>query len=204
MMHTHGTTHIDALCHVFRDGRMYNGYSTAEAITSRGAERNSISNVDAIATRGVLLDLAKYHGVTHLAADHEITPEEVEAVAAAQGVAIGRGDAVLFRTGFMQLWKSKPEEYDRAQPGVNHAVARWAGEREIVLMGADNSAVEIFPTAAGLPVHQEFIRDQGGYLLELLYLDELARDQVYEFMFVVAPLRIDRGLGSPINPIALV
>jgi kynurenine formamidase len=87
---------------------------------------------------------------------------------------------------------------------VNHAVAQWAGEREIVLLGADNSAVEIFPTKTYLPVHQEFIRDQGGYLLELLYLDELARDQVYEFMFVVAPLRIDRGLGSPINPIAMV
>jgi kynurenine formamidase len=204
MMHTHGTTHIDALCHVFRDGRMYNGYSTAEAITSRGAERNSICNVDAIATRGVLLDLAKHHGVEHLAADHEITPDELETVAAAQGVTIGSGDAILFRTGFMKLWKLDAEAYDRAQPGVNHAVAQWAGDREVVLLGADNSAVEIFPTEAYLPVHQEFIRDQGGYLLELLYLDELARDQVYEFMLVVAPLRIDRGLGSPINPIALV
>jgi len=108
----------------------------------------------------------------------------------------------LFRTGFMQLWKRSPEEYDRAQPGVNLAVARWAGEREIVLLGADNSAVERVADSS-LPVHQEFIRDQGGYLLELLYLDDLARDQVYEFMLVVAPLRIDRGLGSPINPIAL-
>jgi kynurenine formamidase len=203
VMHTHGTTHIDALCHVFRDGRMYNGYSAGDTVSSRGAERNSISNVDVIATRGVLLDLPKFHGVEHLAADHEITPREVEAVAAAQGVAIGSGDAVLFRTGFMRLWQRDSEEYDRAQPGINHAVAQWAGEREVVLLGADNSAVEIFPTAAYLPVHQEFIRDQGGYLLELLYLDELARDQMYEFLLVVAPLRIERGLGSPINPIAL-
>ena len=204
MMHTHGSTHIDALCHVFRDGRMYNGYSTAETITSRGAERNSISNVDVIATRGVLLDLPKYHNLAHLPAAHEITPQEVEAVAAAQGITIGRGDAILFRTGFMQLWQRNAEEYDRAQLGVNHVVAQWVGDREIVLLGADNSAVKIFPTVPYLPVHQEFIRDQGGYLLELLYLDDLARDQVYEFMLVVAPLRIDRGLGSPINPIALV
>jgi kynurenine formamidase len=104
----------------------------------------------------------------------------------------------------MQVWKRDAEEFDRAQPGVNHATARWAGDRELVLLGADNSAVEIFPRAANLPVHQEFIRDQGGYLLELLDLDELARDHVYEFMFVVAPLRISAGLGSPINPIALV
>jgi kynurenine formamidase len=204
MMHTHGTTHIDALCHVFRDGRMYNGYSTAQTISSKGAERNSIFNVDAIATRGVLLDLPRHHGVAHLDADHEITPGEIEAAAAAQGIAIGSGDAILIRTGFMQLWERNPEAFDRAQPGVNHAVAEWAGDREIVLLGADNSAVEIFPTPEHLPVHQEFIRDQGGYLLELLYLDELARDQVYEFMLVVAPLRIERGLGSPINPIALV
>ena len=152
MLHTHGTTHIDALCHVFRDGRMYNGYSTAETITSRGAARNSIFNVDVIATRGVLLDFPKYHGVAHLEAGHEITPEEVEAVAAAQGVTIGSGDAVLFRTGFMQVWKRDAEEFDRAQPGVNHATARWAGDRELVLLGADNSAVEIFPRAANLPV----------------------------------------------------
>jgi len=204
MMHTHGTTHIDALCHVFRDGRMYNDYSAAEFITSQGAERNSISNVEVIATRGVLLDLPKFHGIAHLPADHEITPQEIEAVAAAQGVAIGSGDAILIRTGFMQLWERDPGKYDSAQPGVNRAAAVWAGEREVVLMGADNSAVEIFPTPAYLPVHQEFIRDQGGYLLELLYLDELARDRVYEFMLVVAPLRIDRGLGSPVNPIALI
>ncbi len=204
MMHTHGTTHIDALCHVFRDGRMYNGYSTAETISSQGAERNSISNVDVIATRGVLLDFPRYYGVSHLAADHAITPQEIEAVAAAQHVAIGCGDALLLRTGFMQVWTEDEKAFDRAQPGVNLASAQWAGERELVLLGADNSAVEVFPTTPPLPVHQEFIRDQGGYLLELLNLDELARDQVYEFMFVAAPLRIERGLGSPVNPIALV
>ena len=64
--------------------------------------------------------------------------------------------------------------------------------------------MEVFRTTPPLPVHQEFIRDQGGHLLELLNLDELARDQVNEFMFVAAPLRIERGLGSPVNPIALV
>ena len=203
MMHTHGTTHIDALCHVFRDGQMYNGYSTVEHISSAGAQRNSIFNVDVIATRGVLLDVAKFHNVEHLPRGHQITPEEIEAVAAAQSVSIGSGDALLFRTGYLKVWSTDPEDFDRAQPGVNLAAAQWAGEREVVLLGADNSAVEAFPAATHLPVHQEFIRDQGGYLLELLNLDDLARDAVYEFMFIVAPLRIDRGLGSPINPIAL-
>jgi kynurenine formamidase len=203
MMHTHGTTHIDALCHVFRDGKMYNGYETLANITSKGAERNAIFNVDTIVTRGVLLDVAGFRKVEHLPANHAITPQEVEAVAQAQGVTIGAGDALLIRTGFLKVWNDDVDTFNKAQPGVNLAVAQWAGEKQIVLLAADNSAVEIYPTDPPLQVHQEFIRDQGGYLLELLNLDEIARDRVYEFMLVVAPLRLDKGLGSPINPIAI-
>lgn len=203
MMHTHGTTHIDALCHVFRDGKMYNGYETLAHITSRGAERNAIFNVDTIVTRGVLLDVAGQRKVEHLSANDAIGPDELEAVAKAQNVKIGSGDALLIRTGFMKVWNQDVDTFNRAQPGLSHAAAQWAGDKEIVLLAADNSAVEIFPTDPPLPVHQEFIRDQGGYLLELLNLDELARDRIYEFMFVVAPLRLDRGLGSPINPVAI-
>ncbi len=203
MMHTHGTTHIDALCHVFRDGQMYNGYPTAEHVTSAGATRNAIDQVGAIVTRGVLLDFATHLGVDHLAADTVITPEQAEAVAAAQGVAIEPGDALLLRTGWLRVWQRDPGEFNRRQPGPSLAFSRWAAEREVVLLAADNSAVEAFPVEGGLPVHQDFLRDRGGYLLELLDLDELARDRVWEAMLVVAPLRIWRGLGSPITPVAI-
>lgn len=203
MIHTHGTTHVDALCHVFRDGQMYNGYSTAENIQSWGALRNSIDNVGVIATRGVLLDFARHHGVAHLPAEHVITPEEIEAVAHAQGVEIESGDALLFRTGWLRVWERDPEEFNRRQPGPSLLASRWAGEREVAVLAADNSAVEAFPVEGGLPVHQDFIRDQGGYLMELLDLDALAGDQVWEFLFVVAPLRLYRGLGSPITPVAI-
>ena len=71
------------------------------------------------------------------------------------------------------------------------------------MLAADNSAVEAFPVADGLPVQQEFLRDQGGYLMELLDLDALARDRVWESLFVVAPLRLWQGLGSPITPVAI-
>ena len=203
MMHTHGTTHIDALCHVFRDGLMYNGFSAEKMISSEGALRNAISNVDALTTRGVLIDVAAYHGVEALEAGHAITPEEVDAIASRQGVSIEPGDALLFRTGFMKVWRQNPAEFDRAQPGITLETAQWAGERQIVLLGADNSAVETFADDVELPVHDEFIRNQGGYLMELLNLDTLAMDRIYEFLLVVAPLRISNGLGSPLNPIAL-
>lgn len=203
MIHTHGSTHVDALCHAFRDGKMYNGYSTLENIDSRGAKKNAIDNVGCIATRGVLLDLAKHHGVEHLAAGHVVSPDEIERVAAAQGVEIGSGDALLFRTGWIRVWDRDPDEFNRSQPGPSLAAAQWAGEREVAILAADNSAVEAFPMGDVLPVHQEFLRDQGGYLMELLDLDALAADEVYEFLFVVAPLRIRMGLGSPITPVAI-
>lgn len=203
MMHTHGTTHMDALCHVFRDGAMYNSFSTTENIDSRGAKRNAIDNVGGIVTRGVLLDFPRHLGVPHLEAGHVIAPEEVEAVAAAQGVEIGSGDAVLFRTGWRQVWEEDRDRFNRSQPGPGVEVARWAGQRQVPILAADNSAVEAYPLSEGMGVHQEFIRDQGGYLMELLELDDLARDEVWEFLFVVAPLRIKRGLGSPITPLAI-
>ena len=191
------------MCHVFRDGQLYNGWPAAEHVTSRGATRNSIDNVGAIVTRGVLLDVAAHRGVDHLPAGEVITPDELEAVAKAEGVEIRSGDALLIRTGWLATWERDVEAFNRSQPGPSLEAARWAGRKQVAVIAADNSAVEAFPVADGLPVHQEFLRDQGGYLMELLDLDELARDRVYESMFVVAPLRLWRGLGSPITPVAI-
>lgn len=203
MMHTHGTTHVDALCHVFADGQLYNGHSAADAIDARGAKTNAITNIGGIVTRGVLLDVAGYHGVEHLVPEHIISPEEIEAVAKKQGVAIESGDALLFRTGFLKVWENDPAEFNARQPGPSLAAAQWAGEHEIVVLAADNSAVEAFPLDVGQVVHQEFLRNQGGYIMELLDLDALAEDEVYEFQFVVAPLNIKMGMGSPITPLAI-
>jgi kynurenine formamidase len=203
MMHTHGTTHVDALCHVFADGKLYNGFAADGSIDGTGAQRNAISNVGALVTRGLLVDLAGHRGEPHLRQDHVITPEELESVLAARGLAARSGDVLLVRTGWMSVWQGDPARFDRAQPGIGIDAARWAGEREIVALGADNSAVEAFPVPGGLAVHLEFIRNQGGYLIELLDLDALAADGVYEFMFVLAPLRIARGLGSPVTPVAI-
>lgn len=203
MMHTHGTTHVDALCHAFSDGKIYNGFPAAEAIDARGSAKNAITNIGAIVTRGVLLDFPKHLGVEHLEADHIIMPSEIEAVAKAQGVQIESGDALLFRTGWLKVWEEDEDRFNKQQPGPSIEAAHWAGEHEIVVLAADNSAVEAFPRGDSLSVHQEFLRNQGGYIMELLDLDALAADKVYEFQFIVAPLRIDMGLGSPINPVAI-
>lgn len=203
MIHTHGSTHVDALCHVFAEGRLYNGYPADTAIDGRGSKKNAIDKIGAIVTRGVMLDFCAHHGVEHLAPDHIITPEEVEAVAAAQGLEIGQGDAVLFRTGWLKVWERDEALFNARQPGPSLAVAQWAGRRGVAVMAADNSAVEAHPLPEGLVLHQEFLRNQGGYLMELFDLEALALDRVYEFLFIVAPLNITMGMGSPITPLAI-
>jgi kynurenine formamidase len=43
----------------------------------------------------------------------------------------------------------------------------------------------------------------GIHLLENLKLDDLAARRVYEFAFVVQPLKIQGGTGSTVAPIAI-
>ena len=101
VMHTHGTTHIDALCHIFAENQMYNGYRVDESIhPTTGASKNGVQNIVSIVGRGVLLDIAGYRGVDHLESSDEIPPAELDACAQAQGVEIKAGDIVLLRTGW--------------------------------------------------------------------------------------------------------
>lgn len=204
MIHTHGTTHMDALCHILYDGKMYNGYDSARSIDSFGAKRNAIDNVGAIVTRGLLVDVAGARGVDHLPADAVITPEETERILAANGQEAREGDALLFRTGWLRTWEKAKDAFNTRQPGVGIELALWAKARGVAVIAADNSAVEAFPVGPEfLPVHREFLWNQGGYLMELLDLDALAADGSDEFMFVAAPLRIVKGLGSPLTPLAI-
>ena len=204
MIHTHGSTHLDALCHYYVDGEMYNGVKAADVLDGRGARKHAITNVGGIVTRGVLLDVARHWGVDALAAEDVIGPDELEALAAAKGVQFEAGDAVLIRTGWMTRWDGDQRAFHAQQPGINLAAAEWAGEQEIALLCSDNSALEWFPVKDDfLPVHREFLRNQGGYLLEMLNLEAIAAAGVYEFLFMLAPLNIKLGLGSPVTPLAI-
>lgn len=204
LMHTHGTTHVDALCHVFFDNQMYNGYRASESIhPTTGASRNGIHNVEALVGRGVLLDIAGQRGVAHLDLNEEITPQELDACARAQGVEVRPGDIVMIRTGWLRVFEEDRELFDSGCPGPNGDVAAWFREHDLCAMGADNVAVETMAHRPGHPLHVSIIRDQGGYLLEFVNLEEIAVDRVYEFLFVAAPLRLLNGIGSPINPLAI-
>lgn len=205
LLHTHTATHLDALCHVWQDAQLYNGFPSSE-IDVQGARRNGVHNVRALITHGVLLDVAAHRGVDHLEATDVIPAAELDAVARAQGVDVGVGDIVLIRTGWIRMMKQDRARFDGTdEPGPGSDVVAWFRQHDLTGLGADNAAVEVRRSEAPghLPVHVGVIRDLGGYLIEFLNLDELAADHVYEFQFVLAPLRILHGIGSPVNPIAI-
>ncbi|HEY7034301.1 MAG TPA: cyclase family protein [Thermomicrobiales bacterium] len=205
-LYTHGTTHIDALSHIFYDNRFYNGYRVDESFDPRrGAVKNGMHNASALVGRGVLLDVAGHRGVEHLGLNEEIAPEELDACARAQGVAIQAGDVVLIRTGWLRVFAADRALFEAGEPGPGGRAGAWFRAHDLCAVGADNRAVETlaFPAATPWPLHVEVVRNLGGYLMELLDLEGIAADKVYEFLFVGAPLPLVGGIGSPLNPLAI-
>jgi kynurenine formamidase len=210
----HGTgTHLDALCHMWTRGEMYNGWS-GNWVRSAGAMRLGIENVGGIATRGILLDVAGHRGMEILDPDDLITEDDLLECARSEGVDFASGDAVLVRTGWMATYASDPTGFSGMQPGLSASAGLLLARRDVCLVGADNAAVEAFPGSPapnpddprhGLHsrLHVAFLRNLGIYLLEMLDLDRLAAERIYEFQFALAPLLIDGGSGSPVNPLAI-
>jgi kynurenine formamidase len=210
----HGTsTHMDALCHMWYDDRLYNGFR-GDSVRSYGATRCGIDKVKGLITRGLLLDVAGHQGKPHLDPGYAVSAEELAAVAAAEGVHPERGNVVLVRTGWMGRG---PEPYNEFQPGVADEGGVWLADQGVVAIGCDNTSVSPQPpvdvTAPKPPepgrepepgLHILMLRDRGVYLIEMLDLEALARDRRHEFLFMAAPLQIKGGTNSPINPLAVV
>lgn len=205
VMHSHSGTHIDALCHIWYEDRLYNGFDPTEHVSSYGITRNSIDNLPFIVGRGVLLDIAGWKGVEHLRMGEAVTADDLDQCAAAQGVEVRSGDTLLVRTGWLQVMAADRALFDSGEPGIDETVLPWLKARDVVGVGVDNYGVEVLDhmPPRDLPVHRIGIRDLGLYLMENLDLEELAADKAYESFLVIAPLRLTGGAGSPINPIAI-
>jgi kynurenine formamidase len=207
----HSTTHWDALSHVYYDGKIYNGAS-AEEVDQTGTPHSDIDAVhDDLVGRGVLLDLARHLGVDELEPGYAVSPEELTACAEKQGVAVGEGDIMLVRTGVLNRvdgddWSGF---HGAPRPGLHYTTVEWMKDRGVAAAAADNNGVEAPSTLDGVrnPLHMLALRDVGIYLGEFWDLEELAADcaadGVYEFLLAAQPLRIDGGVGSPINPLAI-
>jgi kynurenine formamidase len=224
-MHQQYSTQWDGFPHSFYGGKMYNGYDAA-AVTATGTAQLSIHHwADRIATRGILLDVAKYKGVDNLEKGYVITPEDLDGCAKAQNLEVQSGDILCIRTGWMKVmmkmaWPMRgTEPYERGEPGIGIRACKWIKDKQISAVAVDNLGVEAIPFDPegvklvndvgfkGFPVHAELLVHQGVSLGEIWNFEELAEDcnadGVYEFMLIAPPLRIVGGVGSPLSPLAI-
>ena len=211
-------TQFDGLGHIggevrYADGSLhrvfYNGFTTAEMNAGTGLRQLGIEHLKPILTRGVLVDLPAYKNTERLEGGYEVTLADVRGALARQGIAessIAPGDAVLFRYGWAQLWRT-PAEYNAARlPGIGVEVAAWLVERKIVATGGDTSTNEVSPSRGQgvvIPVHQELMMKNGIFNIENMTFEELAADRAYEFLFIATPIRFKGATGSPLRPLAI-
>jgi kynurenine formamidase len=206
-----GASQWDALSHVYYDDQIYNGFP-AKDVTVIGAAHCSIDKIGkGVAGRGVLLDIARLKGKPWLEMGEVIGPADLEAAEKAQGVTVGSGDILLFRTGWRSFFleKKSAAEFMAGEPGLGQDCCEWLHDREVAAVCSDNWAIEVLPgedPEALLQVHMVLIRDMGLTLGEILDFEELASDcaadNVWEFFFCAPPLKVTQGVGSPINPLA--
>lgn len=199
-------TQFDGLGHVGIGDLFYNGNRRSEFAQAEGLTRLGIENVGPIVTRGVLIDVARFKGVDQLQGGYEITPADLKGALQRQGVQIRSGDVVLIHTGWASLWIKDNARYAASAPGIGVAAAQMLADAEVVVVGADTWGVEVMPnpdSSLSAPVHQLLLARNGIYLHENLITADLARDSVYEFVYMFAPLRLKGATGSPGNPIAI-
>ena len=204
----HVGTHIDTLCHltIGEDNHWWNGFNFEENWSDYGPLKADASNIPPIILRGVLLDIAGYKGVDYLENSYGISVEDIKGCAKWEGISIKRGDCVLLRTGID--WPGMKQAAN-AGPTLE-ACMYLVGEKDIFLIGDDQSAFENFPLDAAAsfpghphPCHQYLLIQNGVHLMEMVQMDELARDKVYEFCFIVLSCKVKGATGMMIRPIAV-
>src|SRR5271156_1719308 len=191
--HGMANTHIDALCHVFWQNKMYNGFDASE-VGSHGAKKCAIDVTRAgIVSRGVLLDIPRLKKIEWMEPGEKIMPEDLDAAEKAQNVHVEEGDVLLVRTGRSAMRKIKGgwDPMRVGLPGLD-AVS------DVVPSGYDGIP---------LPVHVGMLVAMGIHLIDNMDLDAVSSASAglnrNEFMFSMAPLILERGTASPVNPLAI-
>ena len=208
--HGYATSHLDALCHIFHEGQLYNGYSS-ERVTAHGALELSVDALrHGIVSRGVLLDVPAAKGKSWLEPGEPIHPEDLEQAERAAAVQVESGDILLVRTGRFALVAARGDWNPRERLAGLHAdCLPWLHARGVAALGSDGVS-DVHPSGIDdvrLPIHTVGIVAMGLSLLDNLDLEALAvackEEKRSAFLLSAAPLVLLRGTASPVNPIAL-
>jgi kynurenine formamidase len=212
-MNIHGdaNSHIDALCHVVFDSKLYDDVPV-DVLTATGATSLAIDVAkDGIVGRGILLDIPRLRGQPWLEPGDNVTTEDLRAAEDAQGVHVQPGDLLFVRVGHSGRRKRLgPWDAAHARAGLHPTALEFVADRKIAVLGGDsnNDAAPSVTDGVDFPVHVLALNALGVHLLDYLQFEDLAAacDEYsrWSFLAVIAPLRLPAATGSPINPIAIL
>ena len=207
--HGFATTHIDALCHVWDEHGAWNGRDPKSFITTDGVTFADITNWQSgIITRGVLIDVPAHRNTPHVTIDQPVHGWELEEIAAAQGVELGPGDALIVYSGREHYQAENPTAYmgDTPSPGLHASCAKFIRDHDVSLLGWDMMDAKPNDYDMPWPVHSVLF-SFGVALMDNALLQPLAEacreENRWEFLFMLLPLPVAGGTGSPANPIAM-
>jgi kynurenine formamidase len=214
-MNDNVATQIDGLGHITtgEDNHWYNGFKEADWGGDWGPRRAGAETIPPIVARGVLIDVAGFKNVEALPGHYAITVEDLKGALAWERADVAPGDVVLIRTGTLRYWgetgsdHAKVGEHDSA--GIDLASARWlVSEKGAVLIGSDTSGLEVAPAAPGsrsfVPVHEYLLVEQGVHIGEFHFLEDLARDKIYQFCYICSTNKIKGATaGFTLRPLAI-
>jgi len=204
-------THLDGLAHITvgtgGDTHWYNGFREQQHASDFGVLRAGADKFPPIIARGVLIDVAAFKGVDALPPHYGITPAELQQTLEWEKIELGLGDVVLVRTGTGRFWGETGGDsellalHDTA--GITLESAKWLVEQfGAILVGSDTSTVEVVPYEES--VHVYLLVEQGVPLGELHYLEQLSKEEVYEFAYFATTNKI-KGMaaGVAMRPVAI-
>lgn len=198
---------IDGFGHAGIDGLYFNCNKASDFTKPDGLTKLGIENVPAVATRGILLDMAGYFNTDTVKEGTAFNRVEIEGAMKRQGIkSIEKGDVVLFYTGWMKLLGKDNKKFISVNPGLGREGAKYLASLDVAMIGADTSNFEVIPFEkdAGLfEVHQILLALNGIHILENMNTEEMVKDQAWEFLFTLGPARITGGVQAIINPIAI-
>jgi kynurenine formamidase len=206
----HTGTHMDNIAHVVFGPNAcgYNGISLNKDLGDFGLLKGGSETVPPVVCRGIMLDMPAYKGMKCLPAGYEITIDDLKGCMRKQGVSIKKGDCVLMRTGNGQNWPDKKKS--TIGPGPGWKAVKWMMDNGVMLAGTDTVAYEVQPTPNNMgpvgsnphPGHMCMFH-HGAHIMEFVNMEELAKDRVYEFLFMTSPNKFRGATGSNIRPIAI-
>lgn len=198
---------LDGFGHVGIGDLYFNCNRSGDFAMADGLTKLGIENVPAVATRGVVLDMAGYFGTDIVKEGTPFNRSEIEGAMKRQGIAsIEKGDVVLFHTGWLTLLGNDNVRFGSVGPGLGIEGAKYLASLGVAMVGADTPSFEVIPFEKGagvFEVHQILLAQHGIHILENMNTAELVKDQAWEFLFTLGPARITGAVQAIVNPVGI-